>query len=73
MDFVFALLEDFRSVGCDPDGFRVSVDGTMALCHDKWAKVFVPDIEEDYRFEVLSHGSDEFNQMILDKFTEYAE
>ena len=73
MNFAFALLGDFRSVGCDPDGFRRSVDGTMALCHDKWAKVFVPDIESDSRFSVLMYGSDEFNQMILDKFTEYAE
>ena len=44
MHFTFGLLEDFRTVGCDPDGFRHSIDGTMGLCHDKWAEIFVPDL-----------------------------
>ena len=73
MNFVFAQLTDFRTVGCDPDGFRHSIDGTMGLCHDKWAEIFVPDLKNDTRFTVLMHGSEAFNNMILEHFTEPAE
>ena len=69
MNFCFGLLEDFRTVGCDPDGFRQSVDGTMGLCHDKWAQVFVPDLATDTRFTVLAHGTPEFDAMMQEHFT----
>ena len=70
MNFVFATLENFRAVGCDPDGFRHSIDGTLALCHDKWAEVFVPGLTTDPRFTVLMHGSEAFDAMMLERFTE---
>lgn len=73
MNFVLALLEDFRTVGCDPDGFRHSIDGTMGLCHDKWAEIFVPDLATDARFTVLMHGSEAFSAMMLEHFTAPAE
>ena len=69
MNFVFALLEDFKTVGCEPDGFRHSIDGTMGLCHDKWAEIFIPDLKNDTRFTVLMHGSHGFNTMMLEHFT----
>ena len=73
MNFCFGLITDFMAVGCDHEGFRHSVDGTMALCHDKWAEVFVPDLANDIRFTVLMHGSEAFNTMMLDHFTAPAE
>lgn len=73
MKFVFALLEDFHAVGMDTEDFRKSIDGTKALCHDKWAMVCHPTIETDARFSILMHGTDEFNQMIQDYFTEVSE
>ena len=73
MNFVFAQLTDFRTVGCDPDGFRQSIDGIMGLCHDKWAEIFVPDLATDTRFTVLMHGSEAFNAMMLEHFTVPAE
>lgn len=73
MKFVFALIEDFHSVGMSTDDFRKSTDGTMALCHDKWAMVCHPTIESDTRFSILTHGTEEFSQMIQDCFTEQAE
>lgn len=69
MNFCFASLENFRTVGCDPDGFRHSIDGTMGLCHDKWAEIFVPDLHNDARFTVLMHGSEAFDTMIAEHFT----
>ena len=69
MIFVFALLNDFRTVGCDPEGFRHSVDGKMALCHDKWLKVFAPDYLSDPRFAVLMHGTPDFESMMAQHFT----
>ena len=73
MNFCFGLIADFMAVGCDPEGFRHSVDGTMALCHDKWAEIFVPDLKTDARFTVLMHGSEAFNTMMLEHFTAPAE
>lgn len=69
MNFCFGLLTDFQAVGCDPTGFRQSVDGTMALCHDKWAQIFVLDLENDARFTVLMHGSEAFDALIAERFT----
>lgn len=69
MNFCFGLLTDFQAVGCDPTGFRHSVDGTMALCHDKWAAIFVPDLDNDFRFTVLMHGSEAFSTLIAERFT----
>ena len=69
MNFCFGLITDFMAVGCDPTGFRHSVDGTMALCHDKWAKIFVPELETDARFTVLMHGSEGFDALIAEQFT----
>ena len=73
MKFVFALLEDFHAAGMDTTEFRKSIDGTMALCHDKWAIVCHPTIETDIRFQILMHGTTEFDQIMLNKFTEVSE
>ena len=69
MNFCFGLLTDFQAVGCDPTGFRQSVDGTLALCHDKWAAIFVADLENDPRFTVLMHGSEAFDTLMTERFT----
>ena len=69
MNFCFGLLTDFQEVGCDPTSFRQSVDGTMALCHDKCAQIFVPDLENDTRFTVLMQGSEAFDALIAEQFT----
>ena len=45
----------------------------MGLCHDKLAEIFVLELKNDTRFTVLIHGSEAFNAMMLEHFTEPVE
>ena len=71
MKFAFALIEDFRNIGMNPSGFRKSVDETMDMCHDSLVAEF--RVYSDSRFVIHTIKTPEYDAMIADKFTEYAQ
>ena len=73
MNFSFATCEFWISKGYDVTHWRKSIDGTMALCHDRYAMILVEDILVDENVTTLSVGSEALSAMMLEHFTEPAE
>lgn len=57
-------------MGFDTSGWRTSLDGTRALCHDKFAQTLVGNVEGDTRINIYDIDNIEFKNIINDEFTE---
>lgn len=73
MKFCIALVSFWQSVGFDTEYWRTSTDGTKALCHDKFARTLIPDIDTNPNVQVYDIDSEAFNKIIVDEFTEEIE
>ena len=68
MEFSIATIIFWQSVGFDTENWRKSVDGGKALVHSKFAKALTS--LENENILTLDVDSSEFQQLILDEFTE---
>ncbi len=68
MEFSIATIIFWQSVGFDTEDWRKSVDGSKALVHSKFARALTS--LENENVLTLDVDSSEFQQLILDEFTE---
>lgn len=73
MKFCIALISFWQSVGFDTSSWRTSTDGTKALCHDKFARTLVADVDANPNVQVYDIDSEAFNMIIANEFTEEIE
>jgi len=73
MKFCIATVAFWHAVGFDTEFWRTSTDGLKALCHDKFARTLVADVDTNDNIEVYDIDSEEFKTIIANEFTEEIE
>lgn len=64
MKFVVMTMSYFAAKGFDPSKLRQSADRTKAMCHLEYARILVPDIENNPNAQIYHTGTDEFNDLL---------
>ena len=64
MKFAIASVTFWEAVGFDTSEWRKNKDGTKALVHLEFAKVLVPDAEENESVNVYDCQSETFNVLM---------
>lgn len=69
MKFCIATVAFWHAVGFDTEYWRKSADGLKAICHDKFARSLVADVDTNDNIVIYDIDSEEFKQVIADEFT----
>ncbi|MTD30149.1 hypothetical protein [Planomicrobium sp. YIM 101495] len=72
MKFCIATIAYWQSVGFDTSNWRTSINGTKAMCHDKFARTLV-DLDGNPEVETYDIDSPAFARVIEGEFMEEVE
>jgi len=69
MKFCISTIEFWESVGFNTENWRVSTDGLKSICHEKFARLLVEDLDTNSNIETHDIDSVNFKAIIENEFT----
>ena len=69
MKFAIAKTSYWKLKGFDVTYWRKSEDGELALVHDRFARMLLPDLDNDNNVKIYPFDSDELKEVIEEYFT----
>lgn len=69
MKFAIAKTDYWKLKGFDVTEWRKSEDGELALVHDSFARMLLPDLDNDNNVKIYPFDSDELKEVIDEYFT----
>lgn len=69
MKFAIAKTDYWKLKGFDVTEWRKSEDGELALVHDSFARMLLPDLDSDNNVKIYPFDSDELKEVIDEYFT----